>query len=148
MKKKQLLQAIKSLPMLKEDKEKFVNIILDNSGGGSQDDIRYYMANNMPNIENNDVSETMMSYVDSAVYDRYGYKGLMNYFMIDHDATNTIAISFNFSKITAGYSETSGIAIYNHFFDILNANGLSEYIEIINNTPTITKEEFINLVKQ
>lgn len=42
MKKKQLLQAMKSLPMLAEDKEKFVNIILDNSSGGGKISMSYF----------------------------------------------------------------------------------------------------------
>ena len=134
--------------MLAEDKEKFVNIILDNSGGGSQDDIRYYMNKDLPNIEDDQVNELMIAYIDSAVYDRYGYKGIMNYFMIDKDTVDIIAVSFNFNKTFAGYTEESGTMIFNNFFEMLNAMGMPQYIDSFNNAPTITKEEFINLVKQ
>lgn len=149
MKKKQLLQAMKSLPMLTEDKEKFVNIILDNSGGGSQDDIRYYMLNDLYHvIDNPQVEELFMSYIDSAAYDSYGYKGIINYFLVDEEHSDILAVSINFNRPMGSYIEESGVLIFNHFFEILTSQGMSEYIDIINNIPTITREEFINLVKQ
>lgn len=148
MKKKQLLQAMKSLPMLAEDKEKFVNIILDNSGRGNQDDIRYYMYKDLLNIDDNQVEELFQSYIDSAVYDSYEYKGIINYFLVDNEHSNILAISINFNRLMGGYIEESSVVIFNHFFEALTAHGKSEYIDIINNLPTITREEFINLVKQ
>lgn len=149
MKKKQLLQAIKSLPMLAEDKEKFVNIILDNSGGGSQDDIRYYKIEVIDSIEKEEVIEILNPYIDVVAYDSYGNKGIMSYYILDQDHSSILAVSFNFNKPMAEYMEGSDkITIFNNIFEAFNVYGMSEYINIINNLPTITREEFINLVKQ
>lgn len=149
MKKKQLLQAMKSLPMLAEDKEKFVNIILDNSGGGSQDDIRYYRVEVINSIENEEAIAMLNAYIDVVAYNTSGNKGIINYYLVNQYDTTILAVSVNFNKPMAEYMEGSDtITIFNNIFEGLVVYGMSEYIDIINNLPTITREEFINLVKQ
>lgn len=157
MKKKQLLQAIKSLPMLAEDKEKFVNIILNNSGGGSQDDIRYYLFENIPNFGDSQglLNQALYLVIEET---RYGDKvrilcssayHIYTDNIPDSAGSNVVAIALNFNIPFGSIMEDNGeVVIFNNIFEMLNFLGLSELIDTINAAPTITKEEFYNLLKQ
>lgn len=154
MEKKQLLHAIKSLPMLAEDKEKIVNIILDNSGGGSQDDIRYYK---MEDLNTSGCKDGIMQFIISVIaYSPYGTmeRNIMpagQYFINNSDSDNSefipIGVVANFNTPVSTFLEQE-VKIFNNIFELANALGQTELTDAINAVPTITKEEFYNLLTQ